>query len=86
MRLLVVIPTLNEKGNISLIARKIFSVCKSAKLLFIDDNSKDGTRSEIINLRKKNNKVDYIFRPKKLGIGSAHKLGMKYAKKKILNF
>lgn len=86
MRLLVVIPTLNEKGNISLIARKIFSVCKSAKLLFIDDNSIDGTRSEIINLRKNNNKVDYIFRPKKLGIGSAHKLGMKYAKKKNFKF
>ena len=86
MRLLIVIPTLNEKGNISLITRKIFSACKGAKILFIDDNSQDGTRSEIINLRKNNNKVDYIFRPKKLGIGSAHKLGMKYAKKKNFKF
>ena len=48
MRLLIVIPTLNEKGNISLITRKIFSACKGAKILFIDDNSLDGTRSEII--------------------------------------
>ena len=35
-----------------------------------------------MNLKKRNKKVDYIFREKKLGIGSAHKVGIKLAKKK----
>ena len=55
---------------------KILNYCKNYKILFIDDNSKDGSKKEIINLRKKDKNVDYIFRKKKLGIGSAHKLGI----------
>ena len=44
-------------------------------VLFIDDNSNDGTQ-EILK-RIKNKKIFYIFRNKKLGIGSAHKFGIK---------
>ena len=76
MKFLIVIPTLNEKGNISIIYNRIFKIYKNAHILFIDDNSEDGSRKEIINLRKKNKKVNFIFRDKKLGIGSAHKLGI----------
>ena len=81
MRFLIVIPTLNEYQNIGTIYEKIVKLYKKANILFIDDNSNDGSKEEILNLRKKNRKVNYIFRKKRLGIGSAHKLGIKIAKK-----
>mgnify|MGYP001338482815 CR=1 FL=1 len=81
-KILLVIPTLNEFGNIQKIYKKIKNSNKKINILFIDDNSIDGTREVIINLKKKNKKVNYIFRGKKLGIGSAHKVGIKLAKKK----
>jgi len=80
-KILLVIPTLNEFGNIQKIYKKIQNINKKINILFIDDNSIDGTKKIIINLRKKNKKVNYIFREKKLGIGSAHKVGIKLAKK-----
>ncbi len=81
-KVLLVIPTLNEFGNIQKIYKRIQSLNKKINILFIDDNSTDGSKKIIIDLKKRNKKVDYIFREKKLGIGSAHKVGIKLAKKK----
>ena len=81
-KVLLVIPTLNEFGNIQKIYKRIQSLNKKSNILFIDDNSTDGSKKIIMNLKKRNKKVDYIFREKKLGIGSAHKVGIKLAKKK----
>lgn len=81
MKFLIIIPTLNEHRNIGIIYKKIIKLYKKANILFIDDNSNDGSKNEILDLRKENKKVNYIFRKKKLGIGSAHKLGIKIAKK-----
>ena len=82
MRFLIIIPTLNEHKNIGIIKKKIIKIFKNENILFIDDNSTDGSKKEIINLSKIDKRINYIFRPKKLGIGSAHKLGLKLAKKK----
>ena len=77
---LLIIPTLNEKKNISKLYNGIKKNNILLDILFIDDNSSDGTRSEIIKLKSKDKKINYIFRPKKMGIGSAHKDGlMSYA-------
>ena len=84
--ILLIIPTLNEFGNIQKIYNKVQKTDKKINLLFIDDNSTDGTRNTILYLSKKNKKVKYIFRKKKLGIGSAHKLGIKLAKKKNFRY
>ena len=64
MRFLIVIPTLNENKNIGIVYKKIVNLYKKANILFIDDNSDDGSKKEILNLRKKNKKVNYIFRKK----------------------
>ena len=40
---LVIIPTYNEKENIELIIRKVFSLEKELDLLVVEDNSPDGT-------------------------------------------
>lgn len=85
-KVLIVIPTLNEKGNVSKLAKKILSIIKNANILFIDDSSQDGTKDEIINLNKTSKKINFIFRPKKLGIGSAHKKGIQWGYKKKFSF
>ena len=60
----------------------VILICTKINILFVDDNSTDGTREEILHLKKRNKSIFYIFRPKKMGIGSAHKDGLKFAYKK----
>ena len=52
-KILIIIPTLNEKGNVSIILKKIKKFNSKASILFVDDNSNDGTLNEIKNLKKK---------------------------------
>jgi len=78
LKSLIIIPTLNERKNIENIASKIFSLKKNfLHILFVDDNSVDGSQAEILNLAKKKN-VNYLFRRKK-GLGSAHRDGISWA-------
>ena len=82
---ILIIPTLNERKNILNLFNKIKRFNHKLDFLFVDDNSTDGTREEILKLCKKNKTVSYIFRPKKMGIGSAHKDAIRYAYKKKYN-
>ena len=80
---IIIIPVYNEQGNIKPLVKNIFRYFKKDKtLLFIDDNSKDKTKSEIIECQKKYKKIYLERRKSKLGIGSAHKFGFKWAYKK----
>jgi len=79
---IILIPTYNEFKNISIITNKIFKQKIHSDILFIDDNSSDGTKEKIIELSRKNRSIKYIFRKKKLGIGSAHKCGFIWCYKK----
>ena len=62
--------------------KKLNTINIGFDLLFIDDNSSDGSREIIKNLVKNNQNINYIFRPKKMGVGSAHKDGFVWAYKK----
>ena len=73
--ILVIVPTLNEKNNIIILLKKLKLTKILHDILFIDDDSKDGSQEVIKKIAKKNRNINYIFRPKKLGIGSAHKEG-----------
>ena len=48
-------------------------------LLIIDDASPDGTGKLLDSLAKEKDHLHIIHRPKKLGLGTAHKFAMKYA-------
>jgi glycosyltransferase involved in cell wall biosynthesis len=52
---LLIIPTLNERKNITILFKKIKKIDQKIDILFVDDNSTDGTREEILYLKKKIN-------------------------------
>lgn len=79
----VVIPTYNEKENIKRLIPAIFRHVRNAEVIVVDDNSPDGTASEVKKLSKKFN-VKLLSRKRKLGIGSAYKEGFKIAKGEIV--
>ena len=81
-RVIIIIPTLNEEKNITILHKKIKKNKIKSDILFIDDNSSDNTRLEILSLKKKYSNIYFIFRGHKMGIGSAHKDGFKWAYKK----
>lgn len=81
--ILIIIPVLNEEKNILPIFDKIKkNLNKKFNILFIDDNSIDKTRQNIYYLINKNKNISLIKRPKRLGIGSAHKVGLTLGFKK----
>ena len=79
---IIIIPTINEKKNIEILFNKLTEINIKFDLLFIDDNSNDGSQEVIKNLAKKNQNINYIFRPKKMGVGSAHREGLVWSYKK----
>lgn len=73
----VIIPTYNEAGNLPILVRKIFQQSIiNLSLVIIDDSSPDGTTKIIKKLSEEfPGKIELIQRKKKLGLGSAYKLG-----------
>lgn len=82
-KILIIIPVYNEQGNIKPIIKGIFHHFKKEKsILFIDDNSNDKTQQKIREYQKKYKNIFLKKRKTKLGIGSAHKAGFKWALEK----
>ena len=75
-KILVLLPTLNELENIKILIKQIKNLRIKIDLLFIDDNSNDGTQELIKILKDKNSNIQYIFNKSRLGIGKAHKTGL----------
>ena len=77
---LVIIPTYNEKENIELIIRKVFSLEKELDLLIVEDNSPDGTAAIVKSLMAEFPERLFIEERKgKLGLGTAYIHGFKWA-------
>ena len=77
---IVIIPTYNEKENISRIIRKVFSLEGDFNILIIDDNSPDGTASIVKELSLEfQNRLFIIERSGKLGLGTAYIAGFRWA-------
>lgn len=81
-KILVSIPTYNEKGNIRPLYEALKQLPVNVEILFIDDNSPDGTGDAIDELCDEDCSVYGIHRKGKLGLGSAHMRGLKFARDK----
>ncbi|MSN26260.1 MAG: glycosyltransferase [Geobacter sp.] len=76
---LVVIPTYNEKDNVVRLASSILAQHADLQILFVDDNSPDGTGKIIDDLILNNDRIHVLHRSGKLGLGSAYREGFKVA-------
>lgn len=76
---LICIPTYNEAENVESIFNQISELRLDADILFVDDNSPDGTGAIIERRRRYNPHIHVIHRLGKQGIGSAHLDGIHWA-------
>lgn len=79
MKVMVVIPTYNERDNIERLTSEILGLGADIHILIVDDNSPDGTGDIAGNLAKKHKEVHVIHREGKMGLGSAYREGFRYA-------
>lgn len=78
-KILVIIPTYNEKENIPLIIPEIKKQLPNANILVVDDNSPDHTSQIARDLAKKIDGIFVLDRTKKEGLGKAYIAGFKWA-------
>jgi dolichol-phosphate mannosyltransferase len=79
-KVLVIIPTYNERENIRDIVPIVLSKGENIDVLVVDDNSPDGTQEEVrLLMEKYGNRINLLARPAKLGLGTAYVEGFKYA-------
>ena len=76
---LVIIPTYNEKENAEPIARAVLAACPEADLLFVDDNSPDGTGQLADRLAAAEPRIHVLHRQQKQGLGRAYLAGFRWA-------
>ncbi|MGB8888593.1 MAG: polyprenol monophosphomannose synthase [Candidatus Korobacteraceae bacterium] len=73
---MLIIPTYNERDNIAPLVSRIRSAAGNEPILFVDDNSPDGTADEIRRLQATDPHIHLLPRPGKGGFGSACRDGM----------
>jgi dolichol-phosphate mannosyltransferase len=78
-KVLIIIPTYNEKENIPLIIPEIKKRLPDANVLVVDDNSPDGTSQVTKDLAKLVDGIFILDRTKKEGLGKAYIAGFKWA-------
>lgn len=76
---LIFVPTYNERDNAERMARALAALPIGADLLFVDDNSPDGTGQALDKLSAELPQLTVMHRSGKLGVGSAHLDAIAYA-------
>lgn len=78
-RILIALCTYNERQNVELLIPKLRGAMPDADLLFVDDNSPDGTGRYVSEVAKHDSHVHLLHREKKEGLGVAVRAGFQYA-------
>jgi dolichol-phosphate mannosyltransferase len=79
MKMMVVIPTYNERDNIARLIPEILFRDPGIEVLVVDDNSPDGTGALVDGLAAAEQRIHVLHRSGKLGLGSAYREGFRYA-------
>ena len=91
MKTIVVIPTYDEKDNVKKMAEAVFAqfpagtqtldnpITQTLELLFVDDNSPDGTGDVIEEMMKSEPRIHCLHRERKEGLGRAYVAGFRKA-------
>ena len=74
-RTLIVVPTYNERDNVRGVAAAFLAALPAVQLLFVDDNSPDGTGQVLAELAAGEPRIHVMHRAGKLGLGTAYVQG-----------
>lgn len=79
MKILIILPTYNERENIAALINEILSLKFDIHILVVDDNSPDNTAEIVEKIAAMDGRIQIIQREGKLGLGSAYLQGFHYA-------
>lgn len=78
MKAMIIIPTYNEKENITRLIPEVLAQDPGVEVLVVDDNSPDGTGDIVEVLSEGSDRVHLLRRPGKMGLGTAYIAGFRY--------
>jgi dolichol-phosphate mannosyltransferase len=78
-RALVIVPTYNEKENISRLIEAVLEKDPRLEMLIVDDGSPDGTGDIVEEIGRRDKRVHLLRRPRKMGLGTAYIAGFKWS-------
>ncbi|MFH1404203.1 MAG: polyprenol monophosphomannose synthase [Candidatus Altiarchaeota archaeon] len=79
MKPIVMLPTYNERGNITRIIKSVLSQDERLEVLVVDDDSPDGTDELVAELAKDDDRIHLLVRTGVRGRASAGVAGFKHA-------
>jgi dolichol-phosphate mannosyltransferase len=74
-RLLVIIPTYNERENVEVILDRVLAAVPSVNVLIVDDGSPDGTGKIADTMALEDERINVLHRTEKAGLGAAYIAG-----------
>jgi dolichol-phosphate mannosyltransferase len=83
---LIIVPTYNERENLTPLAHKLMALPTQVDMLVVDDNSPDGTGKLADELAAKHPTVHVLHRTEKNGLGRAYISGFKWALERDYEF
>jgi dolichol-phosphate mannosyltransferase len=75
----IIIPTYDERENVEHMAEAVLGQVPHANILFVDDNSPDGTGQVLDGIAAREPRVSVLHRAEKEGLGRAYIAGFKWA-------
>jgi dolichol-phosphate mannosyltransferase len=75
MRVLVVVPTYNERENVRVVLPAVRRAVPDADIIVVDDDSPDGTGAAVEEIAAQLGHITLLHRPGKQGLGSAYRDG-----------
>jgi len=78
VRVLIVLPTYNEAGNIVEVLERLRLAVPAASVLVVDDSSPDGTADLVDSVADRLGPIEVMRRPAKSGLGSAYRDGFRH--------
>lgn len=77
-RVLIVVPTYNERDNVERVVAEFLAALPACELLFVDDASPDGTGEVLDAMAGESPRVHVLHRAGKLGLGTAYIEGFQW--------
>jgi dolichol-phosphate mannosyltransferase len=85
-RTLIVVPTYNERDNVDGHAAALLGALPGVEVLFVDDNSPDGTGDALDQIAAREGRIHVLHRPGKLGLGTAYRDGFRWGIERGFDF